>query len=357
MERTVPGTEVNGKPTWRVRQASGNVFTCRELTTLQRWIVERKVARDDEISADGERWKRLGNIAELASFFQVVEEAQRSRSSPALTPLPMPPVLYVPTPPRGVPPPAPPAFAAPPPDPAWLPPTLGGTGTLGAPVEHEVDLGLDLDGPPPARPAARRWPFVAAIVAAAGASAVAGALAVPHLFPADPPPVPPPPRPPAAVQPAVQAVAPPPPPAPAVAAPPAAPPTPAPAEPAAKPKPPPTPKALLERARKLLGSGNAEAALDLFGRVASEDPSNAEALSGRGLCYLDLEKWAPAEESFRSALRAAPDQPEAMLGLAETYRFQGKKAEATSQYERYLARHPDGEEAEVAKNALIELRK
>lgn len=69
--------DTNGAREWRVRQPSGNQLRCRELTTLQRWIVERKVARDDEISLNGQRWKRLGNIAELASFFQVVEEAQR----------------------------------------------------------------------------------------------------------------------------------------------------------------------------------------------------------------------------------------------------------------------------------------
>src|SRR5713101_6587196 len=69
--------DTNGAREWRVRQAGGNQLRCRELTTLQRWIVERKVARDDEISLNGQRWKRLGNIAELASFFQVVEEAQR----------------------------------------------------------------------------------------------------------------------------------------------------------------------------------------------------------------------------------------------------------------------------------------
>ncbi len=58
---------------WMVRQANGSVFTFRELTTLQRWIVERKVARGDEISKTGKQWKRLGDIAELATFFQVVE--------------------------------------------------------------------------------------------------------------------------------------------------------------------------------------------------------------------------------------------------------------------------------------------
>lgn len=72
------------KREWKVRQASGNIFTFKELTTLQKWIVERKVSRDDEISLTGETWKRLGNIAELASFFQVVDEALKAAQLQAL---------------------------------------------------------------------------------------------------------------------------------------------------------------------------------------------------------------------------------------------------------------------------------
>ena len=98
-----------------MRQASGNVFTFRELTTLQKWIVERKVTRDDEISLTGESWKRLGNIAELASFFQVVDEAQRA-SPPAAAagaaPLPRGPAAEAaPQAPSAQPPPAAPARA------------------------------------------------------------------------------------------------------------------------------------------------------------------------------------------------------------------------------------------------------
>ena len=66
---------------WRVRQPNGSVFEFKELTTLQRWIVERKVSRSDEISKSGKNWKRLGDIAELATFFQVVDQA--ASSSPA----------------------------------------------------------------------------------------------------------------------------------------------------------------------------------------------------------------------------------------------------------------------------------
>src|SRR6185312_936013 len=65
--------EPNG---WMIRIASSHeIFRFRELTTLQQWIVERKVSRDDEISRTGEQWKRLGGIAELASFFHIVEQA------------------------------------------------------------------------------------------------------------------------------------------------------------------------------------------------------------------------------------------------------------------------------------------
>lgn len=60
---------------WMIRQRTGNVFRFRELTTLQRWIVERKVSRDDEISKTAKKWERLGNIPELATFFQVVDQA------------------------------------------------------------------------------------------------------------------------------------------------------------------------------------------------------------------------------------------------------------------------------------------
>ncbi len=62
---------------WLLRSsATGDVVPFRELTTLQQWIVERKVTRADEISRGGDSWKPLGGIAELASFFHVVEQAE-----------------------------------------------------------------------------------------------------------------------------------------------------------------------------------------------------------------------------------------------------------------------------------------
>ncbi len=95
---------------WRLRQASGNVFSFRRLTTLQKWIVERKVQKDDEISLTGESWKRLGDIAELASFFQVVDDAVKAeaRASAPPPPPPPPPQAQRPNDATGVIPPPPP---------------------------------------------------------------------------------------------------------------------------------------------------------------------------------------------------------------------------------------------------------
>jgi tetratricopeptide (TPR) repeat protein len=117
------------------------------------------------------------------------------------------------------------------------------------------------------------------------------------------------------------------------------------------------PKAILAQADQLREAGKVERALDLYGRVVDVDPSNVAALTGRGLCYFDLGRYPPAEASFQAALGIAPDEPDALLGLAETYRWQGKTEDAIRYYEKYLAKHPGGEEAGVARHALEELRK
>jgi Tetratricopeptide repeat len=346
-----PHAEPERPREWRVRQANGNIFTFREMTTLQKWIIEQKVSRDDEISLSGDQWKRLGNIAELASFFQVVEAAERVRAQPA-PPAP-PPIAMAAAAAYGVAlhgrPPAP----GPPPPPSGFPPPSFAAAVAAPLPEHDVDLGPDVDSPSPKRGRARAWLLVLLLVGAAAAAAYTyvppllapkpapAVVAKPEPAPEPPPPPPAPavPAPEPVIEPALQA-----PPEPVVVSPP-------------KPQPPKGPRALLAQANKLLQNGDAESALELFGRVASQYPANTDALTGRGLCYLDLENYAPAEASFLAALRVDPRHPDALLGLAETYRYQGKKSEAISHYEKYLDRHPEGEDAEVARNALEELRK
>lgn len=383
---------------WRVRQANGNIFTFRELTTLQKWIIERKVSRDDEISLAGEQWKRLGNIAELASFFQVVEAAERGRAQapfpPVVTPLPGPelPAFGVgvqtpglrppPPPPSGYPPPSfavpPKPRASPPPAPPPEPPP-----ELDLPPEADLDA-EEIAAVKKGRGARLFLALVLLLAAAAGATyflapevfvlerrppppeslEVPITIEVKPAAPAAPPAGEPAPAGPGPAlgttigEPTVS-LAPVPAPEPVPQAPVPPPPEPI-AAPAPEAKPPPPaprgPKALLAQATRLREKGDVERALELYGRVVAQEPENVEALTGRGLCYLDLESYPPAEASFQAALRIEPEEADALLGLAETYRWQGRKTDAIKYYDRYLAAHPAGEEAEVARNALKELR-
>ncbi len=72
----------DGEPVWLVRLSDGEIKTCRELATLQRWIVSGQVGRSGEISRTGKKWKPLSDIAELASFFQVADEVHHGGSIP-----------------------------------------------------------------------------------------------------------------------------------------------------------------------------------------------------------------------------------------------------------------------------------
>ena len=138
-----PVGEGGGKE-WKIRQVGGSLFTFRELTTLQKWIVERKVSRDDEISLNGESWRKLGAIGELTIFFQVVDEAQRAAQltpAPRRTPEPRPAVSPLPPPALAAS-----SSAAPVPLPAASP-------AVPAPVSNPVAA-------PPARPEPRPEPLV-----------------------------------------------------------------------------------------------------------------------------------------------------------------------------------------------------
>ncbi|HEY0710523.1 MAG TPA: zinc-ribbon domain-containing protein, partial [Polyangia bacterium] len=61
--------------------ADGRVHRLRDLTVLQKWIIERRVTRSDRLSRDGQNWTRLGALEDLAPFFDVVDEADRARAS------------------------------------------------------------------------------------------------------------------------------------------------------------------------------------------------------------------------------------------------------------------------------------
>ena len=83
---------------WLIRLENGEQKSCRELATLQQWIISSVVTRESLISRTGKTWKRLGDIADLSQYFVIADEARanRERTRPASRPLPPGPVKEVP---------------------------------------------------------------------------------------------------------------------------------------------------------------------------------------------------------------------------------------------------------------------
>ncbi len=365
-----PGAAGPGAREWRVRQASGNLFTFKDLTTLQKWIVERKVARGDEISLTGDAWKRLGDIAELATFFQLVDEAQKAAvlqaqvdlsRTPAVAPLPL--QLSAPSP----------VVAAPSPPPAQLQPqpqaqpqrsrwplvlvalvlVLGG-GAAGyhflvtvprqeeearrvaaakleaerlekERLEKERLEAERLEKERQAQLLAAQAAAEALLQADAGSSSADGgdggsaAGSAPNAGSASDAGV---------------------------------------AHDAGAKKPAPVRDFdfYMTQADRLRERDKSEQALEAYGQAAELAPDRAEPYSGRGMALLDMGDPRQAEPEFKQALKINPNYAEAIIGLAETYRSQGKKAEAIRYYERYLEILPDGPESPVAKSAIERLK-
>lgn len=65
---------------WRLRLENGEQRSCKELATLQQWIVAGIATRESLISRNGRTWKRLGDIVELSGYFSIHDEARESRA-------------------------------------------------------------------------------------------------------------------------------------------------------------------------------------------------------------------------------------------------------------------------------------
>ncbi len=389
---TVGPPPLAGRREWRLRKADGRVAIFKELTTLQKWIIERRALREDEISLTGETWKRLGEIAELEPFFAVVAQAQRTRTlevqlarvdpvsavhhvSPELlaelaalappqkiSPPPPPPEAIAPPPPTPVADaevvasrPTTPAEPAQMPKPAkrkggagkWLG-ALGLVGALGAGafVAHQQQL-LPWPGAEAAK--AAESGKAAEPAKAADEVIVPVAVTAPEAPSAEP-----------VVEAVVEEVKPEAPPAAVAEAAPEPTPKAAPVEskPAA-PKPaearPRQPEALVRQGDRQRLRDRPKQALWSYDRALELRPDDPAALAGRGLALHDLGRTAEAVTAFGEALKVDPRYAVAVMGLAETYRHQGKKSEALELYRRYLELHPNGPEAPVARSAIDRL--
>jgi len=79
-----PTSESDAAKVWNLRRPDGTVIPFDSLAVLQKWILEGKVSKMDEISRAGEGWKSLGAIAELESFFATAE-LRASQNAPGRT--------------------------------------------------------------------------------------------------------------------------------------------------------------------------------------------------------------------------------------------------------------------------------
>jgi predicted Zn finger-like uncharacterized protein len=398
---TTPGLEVPPQKEWRVRRQDGQQLALRNLTELQRWIVERRVGPNDEVSLSGETWRKLGTLPELGAFFEVVQVAEQGRALGA------PPVsrdvalsdtmvgISVEDPAANMVRSRTPAWsgqagvaagrgAA---EPAWA------TGSTPS-VEVDLDENLSAEELKNLRGGgAGKWLVLLLLVAGGGGGAYwliksqpsspPGTLPAPKM---EPPPSlqPSTPSPTESAKPAgpaepkpevasaatpeatAAAVAPPPPTAvPPVAAP-ASPPVPT----ATAPQPAmakegaegggiPAGKGInfyLAQGHHLLDS-KPELALKYFAKAGEVDPHSPEPDSGRGLAYSNMERWGDAVAAFQLSLKKSPEYTEAIMGLAEAYRAQGSagnRRKALGLYRRYLDLAPDGPDAPVAK-AQVEI--
>jgi len=80
-----PTTEMTA-PAWLLTTEEGKTHRFRDPTTLQKWIVERRVGRNDRVTPPGAGARRLGDMDELRPFFDLVDQADRAAATRGVRP-------------------------------------------------------------------------------------------------------------------------------------------------------------------------------------------------------------------------------------------------------------------------------
>ncbi|MEZ4249136.1 MAG: zinc-ribbon domain-containing protein [Polyangiales bacterium] len=145
-----------GERAWIVRRRRGGEERLASLRELQQRIAQGALEEDDELSRSGRQWKRLGDIAELQTFFRAADAARTaSEAPPSAAADPRKRTLF------GVG--AAPSVPAPPPPPSAPPPA--GMPSLDAPTHdgRRDPTGPVRTPPPSAPPPPRRDPTPASV--------------------------------------------------------------------------------------------------------------------------------------------------------------------------------------------------
>ena len=405
-------------PEWVLATEEGQTHRLRDLTTLQKWVVERRVSRADRVSHRGGAWRTLGEIEELRPFFDVVDQADRQTGAArAAEPAPLRAEAArsvrptMPATPRKVQNPVAAHVSRDPEDDDVLSNVNVGRGRRGdsfldtdiSPDDDDLSLALK-----PKRTGLKVVGGLAFLGVAGGvawfmfrdphafhlasgtpiappASSAAGAPAAPPAAAPSPPPAVPAPAaaaPPGAAPPAVAPVAAPTAAAPAAAAPAAPVPVPPPAAPPPKPvaaapapveaegaktahaaaeaKAPAEAKArsyeqLVADGDRSLENGQTAKAQKLYEDALKQQPNGVAALTGSAYVLLDRRHPLAAIGVFKQVLGNAPHYAPALFGLGEAYRGQGDAAQAIEAYKQYLEQSPTGTDAPAARRQIKDL--
>ena len=328
----VPTTPKPDASEWLVETVHGRSLRSPDLATLHRWIIERRVTREDRISRDGKVWQHIGEMPDLVPFFDIVDSAERARR--ADTPGPM---LLPPTPPAAT------GLAA----------QTQGSATLAGGAFPEVEDRSETKVV--VAPRSRfRLParlglttLVAAVVAFAGISLHNYRSSPQEVSPSSLPGAQSAGKPPSPLTPPPPIVEP-------VAAEEAAEPSLPAVEASAAPAERGGSRALARKKsrganRSVAARGSRASAATAAHRsntVASAPASAApQTLAAQGYAAFNRRQFPHAIELFKQALAGNPSNGTALFGLAEAYRESGQKSLALKCYRRYVHLLPSGPDA------------
>jgi tetratricopeptide (TPR) repeat protein len=94
-------------------------------------------------------------------------------------------------------------------------------------------------------------------------------------------------------------------------------------------------------------------AMQAFHRALDRDPALVKAHAFAGMAQLRWEHPGEAQEEFSAALKLAPDDPDATIGLGYIYVQQGKQAEAIDLLRSVATKHPENGNAHYQLGKLL----
>jgi predicted Zn finger-like uncharacterized protein len=330
-----PATPRTDADEWRIETAHGRSHCFHDRATLHRWIIERRLTREDRISQNGQPWQRMGDVAEFVPFFDICDSAERARRADT---------------------PSPKVLASPPPPPAAEPVPLSSPAALqrGALPEVEERSQTAIVPFPPFRFAFLLklvvMTAVAAIVAYAGIALYncrsrpmeISSPRAPGNMPASNEVMGAPPTQPAPPLVVVEAVA----------ETDSAEPRGLGGKPTASEGSGAKPPSLSKKPRSPGRPVAAKIGRRAKASAAGPKPGTPQALAAQGYVALNRRQYEEAISLFNQAIAGSPLNGTALFGIAEAYQQSGQKAQAQRSYRRYLRLIPNGPDANSARTQL-----